>query len=458
MKKLILAVLALAAVLAGALLLARYERYEWTTDSPQALAAFEAGQEALGKLYRQDAVDHFERALAADPSFAAAQLYLLLALRAQDGSPERISALLDQLRQQDLDHLNEREQALVSYYLNRTSGKPQRAGEILGAYLARHPDDPYLLDIRCLDYVGNGETDEAESCLQRLISLDPNRVQAQNMLAYMAMDRGDFARAEERFELYGYLAPDQANPHDSLGELLMVTGRYDEAEGEFRKAVTVKPDFCPSWNNLMELDVLRGDLPAAFSVLDEMDAAGGCPPENRPLQRCRLRLWDLARSGSWEEAWQLGREECRFAEWQTTLLTLRAALASGHQEEAANLLEGVVGWFRDERGMATPRKQEPYVMLLDGVLSSAEGRPQEAVDPLRRADEELGWGGSMGTRKLYVQLELIAALSAAGQEAEARALLERFDEVNPRYAAEPPLPPLHPLPEPAETVPAAANG
>ena len=44
------------------------------------------------------------------------------------------------------------------------------------------------------------------------------------------MMQGRFAEAEESFKSYRFIALDQANPHDSLGELYITTGRYDEAE------------------------------------------------------------------------------------------------------------------------------------------------------------------------------------------------------------------------------------
>jgi len=45
------------------------------------------------------------------------------------------------------------------------------------------------------------------------------------MLGYIKMMQGRFAEAEESFMSYRFIAPDQANPHDSLGELYITTGR-----------------------------------------------------------------------------------------------------------------------------------------------------------------------------------------------------------------------------------------
>ena len=63
------------------------------------------------------------------------------------------------------------------------------------------------------------------------------------MLGYLELNRGNYDQAIEYMQKYAFLAPDLANPHDSLGEVLMTIGRYEEAEQEFRAAVRMQPDF-----------------------------------------------------------------------------------------------------------------------------------------------------------------------------------------------------------------------
>jgi len=62
------------------------------------------------------------------------------------------------------------------------------------------------------------------------------------MLGYIRMMQGRFAEDEESFKSYRFIAPDQANPHDSLGELYITTGRYDEAEKILGLGSRLTPD------------------------------------------------------------------------------------------------------------------------------------------------------------------------------------------------------------------------
>jgi Flp pilus assembly protein TadD len=465
-KRIAAAVFVLAALVVGAVLLARHERYEWSTDSAAALAAFEAGQEALGKLYAQDAVRHFERAVAADPDFAAARLYLLLSLNRQQAEPQRIKELLESLEEVDPSRLTERERALIAIYLARAEGEREEAAAILDAYLAEHPDDPYLLDLRCMQLVtaGPAREDAAEQCLRRLIELDPNRVTAQNLLAYSAMNRGDFARAEEQFEIYRFLAPDQANPHDSLGELLMVTGRYDGAEEEFRRALAIKPDFCPTWQNLVRIELLRGAPAAAREVVDEALAAQGCPEAVVRRLRCDTRLWPLASARRWEEVWRtvwtcggsgqvppLEGDDVELPEEvpdDRLIFATMAALETSRDGGARALRDRVAEGAGLEP--AEDYSARPFLARhLSGLVAAGTGDPEQGIEHLRRADAMIVWGGGQGVSKLFNRLQLAGVLAQAGDAAAAQREIDVLAAVNRPFASQPPLPPLHPVPAPS---------
>lgn len=456
-RKILLAILALGVLVGGALLLARHERYEWSTDSPRALAAFEAGQEARAKLYVQEAIDHFEEALSHDPDFAAAKLFLIRLLARQSTAPERLDELIQSLRREDLEALNPRERALISIFQAQIEHRGDEAEQILKSYLEDRPHDPWLLELRCNRLVMAGNNEEADDCLRHLIDLDPNRVQAQNMLAYAAMNRGAFQEAEGRFEVYRFLAPDQPNPHDSLGELLLVTGRYDEAAAEFRQAVEMKSDFCPSWANLVNLALLRADGAAARERLGEVRSHQGCPPRELEALECKVAVWSAAFTGDWRRAWEAA-QGCDVLDLETAAVAGRAAVTLAAAGGSVAGGDGPDGDFESlealqERMLTAGRVAASRDMVewvlgyhLEGLWHSAHGAPGEAVEPLREIADNLAWGGGLGIFRLLDSNELIAALAAAGRTAEAVERRRELAQVNRPFATAPPVPPLHPLP------------
>ena len=54
---------------------------------------------------------------------------------------------------------------------------------------------------------------------KKALDLDPNYGEVMNNLAYAYSDLGNFAKAIEYFEKYASIFPEDANPHDSMGEV-----------------------------------------------------------------------------------------------------------------------------------------------------------------------------------------------------------------------------------------------
>ena len=77
MRKVWILVVLAGLVLGAMLLMARGGPGEWTTDSPQALAALEEGLESQMKMYTAEAITYYETALELDADFVAAKLALM---------------------------------------------------------------------------------------------------------------------------------------------------------------------------------------------------------------------------------------------------------------------------------------------------------------------------------------------------------------------------------------------
>ena len=423
-------VLALLAAGGGAWLWLAERRQPWTTSSPAARAELERGLEAEMKYYSEDARRHFQRALELDPSFAMAKLRLLNHVPFSE--KERVDELVEELRQVDLDRLTERERFLVGYRLARADRENARGEKTLSAYLERHPDDPYALWIRCAQNWSRNDFTAAEGCYRKLLKADPNWVTAQNHLGYTAMAQGRFAEAEELFRTYLYVAPDQANPHDSLGELYTLTGRYADAQRELEEALRIRPDFCASWEHLVALANLDGDVDRAAATLARLEEVGACPKPFVKAQRCRVALWRHASTEDWDAAWgqftELGCGEGGMGE--TYALAFRAAASLGLAEEMrameAKMRQEVELYASEEPGA------KAGLAHLEGIRLLAKGEPQAASERLRFADENLVyWGNLQGIFKLINRLDLADALEQAGDPAAAAAIRAEVGKVNP---------------------------
>lgn len=267
--------LALAAVVvigAGVTLVAVPSGQEWTTSSPEALAAFEAAMDARMKLYYDDANEHIARAVELDPDFVIAKLMSVDSMYRDD--EEKAKAVWDEVLATDTSGLTPREQFFIERSRAYREERREDIPEIVEEYLGKYPNDPYIVNQKAIEYWSGGEFDEAERLYRRLVEISPNWVIAYNQLGYINMSKGRFAEAEEYFKSYRFIAPDQANPYDSLGELFIALGRYDEAEESFEKAIEIKPDFWAAYEHIALMKTFNGDLEGARDIISRATNTG----------------------------------------------------------------------------------------------------------------------------------------------------------------------------------------
>lgn len=416
----------------------------WTTDSPEALTALEQGLTARGKVYLAEAGAHFRRALEHDPDFVAPKAMLLGILPARQQEERR--ELISRLREADLDRLSARERFLVRHTLAVVDGAQDQARAIVDEYLGSNPQDPFALEA-AMRYalVLDEEPELIAGLAQRLLLVDPNWALAYNWLGYHALGRGEFAEAEKMFTTYRYIAPDQANPHDSLAELFMLRGRYDEAREELEAAISARADFWFSYRHLGLLALLQRDAGALFDAA-ERAADAGAPPELQLQLECLARAWVTVEERRWEDTWLVTTGECSDLDGPINSYRFLAALATGRDREAAKIEEQAAAAAAEARskGVRYARGHEATVHHLAGFRLLAENRPGPAAEEFKKAAYVLTYASaSEGHFKLTNLLFLAQALRQAGESDEAALVVEQIREVNEPFLSflEDPLPP-----------------
>lgn len=433
-KSLYISILVLL-IAAAAWLWARSRDSEWTTDSPQALAELQASREAAMKFYFEEAMEHLRRAHELDPDFAMAKL--MLARYTNDEELEE--RLLEELRSLDLDDVTPTEAFLIRQELLRQEGERDRANEELAGYLERHPDDPFALSMAADVAWTDQDFERARNLYRRLLEVDPNWVEAQNRLGYVAMAQGRFQDAEELFDTYAFVAPDQPNPHDSKAELLTLVGRYEEARAELEEALAVRPGFCASHRHLLFVDLLEGRLDEAENTVAR--AAAHCPEGFQRRLRCELAAWEAAVERRPAEVWEAIPAECKPEATGTEQLSelselaLRAALAAGERQVFDAAIRELRGYLEsDHKAGRKNDRLKGIVLHLEGLRAAADGDLKLARQRLRTADGRLVyWGEGIGLLKLLNLTDLARVERRLGDERAAEAALARVEEVNPHF-------------------------
>jgi tetratricopeptide (TPR) repeat protein len=417
------------------------EPEEWTTSSPEALAAFEAGMDAQMKLYWPDAQKYFAQAAELDPDFVMAKLMCVDERMKKDKAEGE--ALFEQVLAADTSSLTLREQFFIERARATHEERREEIPKIVDEYLAKIPNDPYVLNVKAQRAFYLGDFEEAEPLYRRLVDIAPNWVIGYNQLGYINMSEGRFAEAEERFKSYRFIAHDQANPHDSLGELFLALGRNDEAEESFERAIEIKPDFWDSYEHLVLLKSFSGDLEGSREIIDRARKAG--MPEEWVMALERLeQIMGLRNTESWGEILDLA-ESSDFIEGKGVIfakvMVHLAACELGNWDTALKIEQGaeeLLASYEEKGAMGRDvEMQRAIIEHLQGVRHALQGGHGEAEALLWAADERLEYfDADASILKLQNRMNLAELLLADGQDAEAHALLSKVRSVNPVWVVE----------------------
>ena len=406
----------------------------WSTDDRAALAAFHEGMRLQESFYHLEAAEQFRAALARDPDFVAARLQLGNALSAL-GHKEAAAAENKLALAADGTKLAGQE--LVMWEIARLSAE-RRSDEIpatLERFAALYPEDVYTARTLASYHAKRREGDLAVKWYQRTLELAPNDGPSYNMLGYIEMTRGNFTAAEANLRRYSFIAADQANPHDSLGELYTMIGRWDEAEQEFRRALEINPRFYPALEHLSRLAALRGDGDTAARYVAQAAEVTGMAGEQLAGLQAAARGWAALSRGD-NAALRAAVADPSLPARDLDLALLRVVAAARNGDPAGaraawqanrKLWPGI-----EEKGSGPPRAM---FALMETVVLLAEGRAGEAVELATQIDGQLSYNadGGEGILKLTVRMFKVEALAASGRTAEAHALLAEVEAISPGF-------------------------
>jgi eukaryotic-like serine/threonine-protein kinase len=213
------------------------------TASVDALHAFEEGIDYKGRFLDPQAEAAFRRAIRIDPQFAMAYYQLaslfydnFAAARKQIAPAASLAERLPLPREQKL---------LIHAAQLRYDERFQDAEQVLRALIRDFPlEIEPRFQLLGVVWDQRGTTGEGKPILEEILRLDAKQAVAYNFLAYELVAAGDLTGALAAVDKYAaMLPPNDPNPIDSRGDVLMNSGRFEEAIAEYRKVIQLRPDF-----------------------------------------------------------------------------------------------------------------------------------------------------------------------------------------------------------------------
>ncbi|MDZ7294911.1 MAG: tetratricopeptide repeat protein [candidate division KSB1 bacterium] len=248
---------------------------EVTTSSVAAYRHYIAGFEQQNKLYFQEAVAEYQKAVALDSAFTSAYLQLAYSFGALGQHQAALQALATGVRHADRASEKERTTLLALYHM--LSGNVAEAFNLLERAV---PEDPYdkMLHFQLGSWsYGMGWYDRAIDELKRVIEIDPQFKLAYNTLAYAYAARGRYEEAASALKRYAELAPDEPNPLDSIGEIYLMMGKNKKALQMFRKALQVNPKFYHSTRHIAIANLEMGYYDRVLAAVEELKSQAPVP-------------------------------------------------------------------------------------------------------------------------------------------------------------------------------------
>jgi tetratricopeptide (TPR) repeat protein len=212
-----------------------------TTKSEEARNEFLQGRDLFERLLAQDSLSHLQKAVVLDPDFASAELALATA------SPTT-GEFLDHVNKAArlADKVSDGEKLMILATQAGANGDVVKQKEYLEKLAADFPNDERAQFNLGSYYFGQQQYAEAIAYTKKATEIAPSYSPAYNILGYSYKQSGDYADAEQAFQRYTQLIPNDPNPYDSYAELLLKMGRFDESMVQYRKALSLDPNFAAS--------------------------------------------------------------------------------------------------------------------------------------------------------------------------------------------------------------------
>jgi tetratricopeptide (TPR) repeat protein len=383
-----------------------FDAMDVTTDSMEAYTYYLDGVE--NKYYWDKARESLEMAVKLDPTFAYA--YSVLAkvyssvgdIKARDEALERAKSLSGKATEKERLYIE-------AQYATTIEGNTEKSYQILKQMRDKFPKEKNVHYRLGMHYYFIESFPEAIEEFSLAKELDPDFEDALNLLGYSYAKLGDSEKAIENVERYVSLSPGKANPIDTMAEIFLILGRFEEAITKYSEAFEVDPDFFNSPFAEGYIHALKEDYITAIDRVSQFISSSPSPGiEARghfwkgfyyywlgSIDRCLVEL---------ESAEDLTKQ-VNNETWYSLIELLRGmiCLERGEFGDGRQHLKNFYDFAPKTQTSLEPDFRAAYYMML-GFLDLREGRIDSArsnADELNSILLDMNPGARKRTRYIY---------------------------------------------------------
>jgi tetratricopeptide (TPR) repeat protein len=206
--------------------------------------------------------------------------------------------------------------------------------------LKLNPQSPQVLNNLGNALRGKGEFDEAIRCYEKALRIDPAYINPRNNLGFAYLEMAEFDKAIKCFSTLLTMSPDYSEAHNNLGIAFRETSQFAEALESFKRALHLNPDFEEAHQNLSALYLLLGNFQDGWREYRWFWNQRG------PYHELQKPLWDGSDIRGQTILLHAGAgfgDTIQFIRYVPMIKGRGASIIVGCQKEIGTLLKGVGG-------------------------------------------------------------------------------------------------------------------
>jgi tetratricopeptide (TPR) repeat protein len=228
-----------------------------STKSGEARGNLEMALDQYENAGFDEAIMQAELATDKDPNFALAYALWSFAARRAEPAPEALKkakALSAKCRGDEC--------LMVTFLVGAQEANVLPAISAMNDLLAHRPKDKHVLYLTGEWLFFQQDYDQAKKLWAKSLDIDPDFPPALNMLGYVYVEGGDPEpqKAVAYLKHYAAVLPNQANPQDSLGEVLRMTGDDPGSLAHYAEALQIDPHMITSQYGRGDTYALMGNF------------------------------------------------------------------------------------------------------------------------------------------------------------------------------------------------------
>ncbi len=171
-----------------------------------------------------------------------------------------------------------------------------------------------VLNLLGVSYYIVGRYDDAVKALKKALEINPRYTEAALNLAVVYNEKGDFDESQKVYALAKYAVKDEetpymdhhvkgklANMYAEIGDIYKDFGLYDKAAEEYKKALTLRPEFVDIKTSLGAVYRDMGDFSRSLKELKEAVAMN--PAFSRSRIQLGLTYYTMGEDSKAKEEW-----------------------------------------------------------------------------------------------------------------------------------------------------------